>query len=368
MFHRVLTLILKELQGLVQNPQSRVLLIMPVFLQLILFPAAATLEVRNNTLAVFDQDGGAESSELIQRFAQAKAFSGVMVLRSEIDLQKAIENQKALLAVRFSPDFSRQLARGENAPLQVILDGRRSNSGQIALGYLQTITQSYLDERGAKQGMPAPASFTVRHWYNPNLNYSWFIVPSLISLISTISLLIVTALSVAREREQGTLDQLLVTPLTQGMIMVGKAVPAVIVAFFQANLILLAAVYVYRIPFNGSLGLIYAGLLCYSVAMIGFGLLISAYCATQQQAFLGVFSFMMPAVMLSGYVAPVENMPGWLQAITWANPLRHFLVIVKGVYLKNVSAAVAWEHMWPLLVIATVTLTAARLAFRKRVA
>jgi ABC-2 type transport system permease protein len=364
MLHRIVTLIVKELQVLLTDRQSRIILIVPVVLQLLLFPKAATLEVKNNTLGVYDRDNGRESVELIQRFAKAQAFSNVLFFHGEGERTKAVNNQDVLLAVEFPEDFSRKLAAGSSPSLQVILDGRRSNSGQIALGYLQDIITDYMQQRTGATAANV-STMVVRNWFNPNLDYFWFIVPSLIALITNISTLVITALSVAREREQGTFDQLLVSPLTPGMIMLGKAVPAVIVSVAQGSIILLGGVFLYHVPFQGSLLLLYASMLVYIIALVGFGLAISSICATQQQAFLGIFSFIMPAVLLSGYTSPVENMPQWLQIITWINPLRHFNVIAKGVYLKDMGAAEVLSNAWPLAVIAILTLGLANWAFRQ---
>lgn len=367
MKHRLVTLVRKELQALFRDPQSRRLLIMPVILQLLLFPFAATLEVRNETLAVFNQDTGPAAIELVQRFARAQAFSRTINVRSEAQMRELIDRQQALLVLRFPENFSRDLAAGRAPKLQAVLDGRRSNSGQVALGYVQAIVQNYQAEKlPATGGDGPPSELVTRHWFNPNLNNVWSIVPSLVAIITTISTLIVTAMSVAREREQGTFDQLLVSPLTPGMIMIGKAVPAFFVATAQATIILLGGVFAYGIAFQGSLFLLYSSMVFYIVALAGFGLLISSICQTQQQAFLGVFSFMMPAVLLSGFVAPIENMPQWLQAITWFDPLRHFIIIVKGVFLKDMGAAAVASHAWPLLVIGIVTLTMTDFAFRRR--
>jgi ABC-2 type transport system permease protein len=205
----------------------------------------------------------------------------------------------------------------------------------------------------------------VRHWFNPNLDYVRHIIPSLVAIITAISSLVVTALSVAREREQGTFDQLLVSPLSPELIMIGKTVPALIVASLQGTVILTAGVFLFRIPFAGSLVLLYGSMVFYILALAGFGLFISSIASTQQQAFLGVFSFLMPSVLLSGFPAPVENMPVWLQYIDWMNPLRHFIVIVKGVFLKDSGLALLWPSIWPLMVIAGITLTAAGWIFRK---
>jgi drug efflux transport system permease protein len=366
MLARITTLIVKELQALLRDRQSRLLLIVPVLLQLAIFPFASTLEVKNNSLGVFNEDGGAESAELIQRLSHAEAFTRLLYLHNETELRDAINQQRALLVLRFSADFSRCVVSSRPATIQAILDGRRSNSAQIALGYIQQILQSYLDDRDTLQRRVQLSEIVVRHWFNPNLDYVRHIIPSLVAIITTISTLVVTSLSVAREREQGTLDQLLVSPLTPGMIMVGKAVPALLVAMSQATIILSAGVFVYRIPFQGSLLLLYGSMVFYILALAGFGLLISSVCSTQQQAFLGVFSFIMPAVLLSGFPSPVENMPRWLLMLDWFNPLRHFIVIVKGVFLKDIGIVPLLDPLWPLLVIAVLTLTMANWMFRHR--
>jgi ABC-2 type transport system permease protein len=366
MTHRILTLIRKELQALLRDRQGRALLLVPVLLQLAIFPFAATLEVKNNALAVFNQDAGAESAELLQRFTRAQAFTRMFYVHSEDELREAINDQRALLVLRFPTDFSRAVTAGRPATIQAILDGRRSNSAQVALGYVRQMLLGYLGERNADRGRVAISELTVRHWYNPNLDYVRHIVPSLVAIITTISTLVVTSLSVAREREQGTLDQLLVSPLTPGMIMVGKTVPALLVASFQATIILTAGVVVYKIPFRGSLLLLYGSMFFYILAVGGFGILISSLCSTQQQAFMGVFSFMMPGVLLSGFPSPVENMPLWLQRIDWFNPLRHFIVIVKGVFLKDAGVDIIFQSLWPLMIIALLTLSAANWMFRRR--
>ncbi len=340
MFHRLWTLIRKELQSLLREPQTRAILILPVLIQVILFPFAATLEVTNATIAIYDEDNGEHSVELTQRFARASAFTHVLLLKSPHvlllkspqEIRPTIDTQKALLLVRFPADFSRKLDTFQTAPLQLILDGRNSNSAQIAANYLQQIVKNYQQELLEGKPKPNNSELVVRNWYNPNLDYKWFVVPSLIAMITTIGVMIVTSLSVAREREQGTLDQLLVSPLTTWQIFIGKAVPALIVATFQATIVLAIGIWAYQIPFAGSLALFYFTMVIYGLSLVGFGLLISSLCSTQQQAFIGVFVFMMPAILLSGYVSPVENMPVWLQNmpvwlqnLTWINPIRHYL-------------------------------------------
>jgi len=366
MFSRIFTLVIKELETLMQDRQSRLTLIMPLFMQLALFPFAATLEVKNNTLAVYNEDNGRESTELVQRFSRAEAFTQLLSLHSEAEVRRIVDNQQALIVLRFPPDFSRDVAAGRPPKIQALLDGRRSNSGQIALGYVQQIVNDYTSDRLESQQKTSSSTLVARYWFNLNLDYKWHILPCLIAIITSINALIVTALSVAREREQGTLDQLLVSPLTPGMIMVGKIIPAILIAVAQGTIILLAAIFFYRIPYQGSFLPLYASMVFYSLALAGFGLLISSVCATQQQAFLGVFCFMMPAVLLSGFATPVDNMPVWLRDLDWVNPLRHFIVIVKGLFLKDFGHVALFRSLYPLLVIAVGTLGAANYMFRRR--
>ncbi len=364
MFQRILALIRKELQAQLRDKDSRRLLIVPVILQLVLFPFAATLEVKNATLAIYNQDSGKNSIELMERFSKAKAFPNLKILHSVNEVSDTINNQRALLVVSFPSDFSRKIVAHKTASLQIIIDGRRSNAAQIAAGYIQNIVQNYENELPSTNTIKSVA--VIRNWFNPNLEYQWFILPCLIALITTIGCLIVTAMSVAREREQGTFEQLLVSPLNTASIMFGKTIPALMIATVQATIILLAAIWIYRIPFQGSIVLLYFSLLCYGVSLSGIGLLISSICGTQQQAFLGVFGFLMPAIMLSGYVAPIENIPEPLRSITWFNPIRHFIVITKGIYLKGFDFALVWHDLWPLLIIASITLSLAYFIFKRQ--
>lgn len=367
-FNRIHALVVKELQSIFGSPSSRTLLIMPVILQTLLFPNAATLEVKNASLAIYNRDTGETASELVNRFAQCDAFTEVIPIHSQEELADSIESRKAMLAVSIPEDFSRKIATGETGPVQVLLDGRRSNGAQIAMSYLQEITETFMKERAAEQGRALPSETITRYWFNPNLDFKNFLLPNLVAIITTIGALILTALSVAREREQGTFDQLLVSPLTPEMVMIGKGVPAIVVAFVQATLILCAAVFIYHVPFRGSLFLLYFGMFFYALSLVGVGLLISSLCNTQQQAFLGAFSFMMPAMMLSGFAAPVENMPKWLQHLNWPNPVRHFVEIVKEVFLKDASAERVFTLILPLALISVVTIGCASIMFRKKTA
>jgi drug efflux transport system permease protein len=368
MLDRLFTLVVKELQLALREPQSRALLVVPVVLQLLLFPFAASLEVKNATLAILNLDSGAQSTELVQRLARTEAFPRIRMVHSQAELGALIDTQQALLGLELPVAFSRDLAAGRPAKVLAIVDGRRSNSAQIAFGYAADIVSRYGGELAAAAGHPAISQTVVRPWFNANLEYRWFMLPVLVAIITTIGSLIVTALSIAREREQGTFDQLLVSPLTPAYIMVGKTIPALIIALGQGTLVAAAAVFFYRVPMHGSLVLLYLCMLCYALSLAGIGLFVSSLCETQQQAFLGVFTFMVPAVMLSGFVAPVENMPLLFRAVSWCDPLAHFIVIVKGIFLKGYGPALVWPNLWPLLLIAVVTMSLGYWMFRRRVA
>jgi ABC-2 type transport system permease protein len=364
MLRRLLALIRKELQIVLSNPKSRAMLIMPVVLQVVLFPFAATMEVKHATLAVYNQDSGSASVEVIQRLSRTAAFDKIKLVHSGPELREAMESQEALLAVAIPSDFSRRLLARESAPLQTILDGRRSNSSQIAGAYVTQVVSGYARERGA----PATTALDVRNIYNPNLHSMWHVLPSLVAIITTIGCLFVTALSVAREREEGTFDQLLVSPLTPVYIMIGKAVPGILIALAQGLFIAGAAAFGFRVPFTGSPLVLVVGLICYGMALSGIGLFISSICMTQQQAFFGVFTFMSPAILLSGYVGPIENMPLPLRGLAWINPLTHTILIMKGVFLKGFGFSQAWPYLWPLLAVAVCTLTVALTMFRRHIA
>jgi ABC-2 type transport system permease protein len=365
MFDRVRTLIVKEIRTILRDPQGRRLLVVPIILQLVLFPFAATLEVKNSALGILNQDAGGASLELVNRLAHTQAFTKIVMLHGETEMRHAIDAQQVLVAIQFPSDFSRRVESSAPADLQVIIDGRRSNSAQIAYSYAQSIIDNYAAERAATSEEATPSVIQVQNLYNPNLEFRWFLLPALVAIITTIGSLIVTALSVAREREQGTFDQLLVSPLTPGLIMFGKAVPAMLVACGQATVIILAAVFAFQVPFFGSLVLLYFGMLVYAVSLVGFGLLISSFCSTQQQAFLGVFSFMVPAILLSGFMAPVENMPLPFQYLSWIDPLSHFILIVRGVFLKNIGWNLVWHQTWPMLTVCACTLSSSYILFKR---
>lgn len=365
-FSRVRALVVKELLAVLRDKKSRIALIMPPLLQLTIFSFAATLEVKNVDLAVLDNDGGTAAVELVQRFQGAPYFRNVYPLRGLSEAVPALRNEEAMAVLVIDQNFSRDIAAGRPAQVQMLLDGRRSNTSQIVQGYASRIIEQYSRDLTDRYGLRGPpATLIARNWFNPNLEYLWFTVPNLIGMLSMVVGLIVTSLSVARERELGTFDQLLVTPLSPLEILAGKTIPAMILGLAEGFLIVTVAITLFGIPFKGSILVLAFSLFLYMFSVVGFGLFISSLCNTQQQAILGTFTFMIPASLLSGFATPIETMPQFLQIVSLANPMRHFLVAVRGILLKAMPFATVMETIWPLAIIAAMTLTLAGWFFRK---
>jgi ABC-2 type transport system permease protein len=364
---RIGALIVKELLTLLRDPKSRFVLIGPPILQLFIFAFAATLEVKNVSLVLYNQDQGHHGYEIVQRFSGSPTFSSINFVTDESKFAPAIDEQKAIAAIHIPQNFSRDLEAGNGANIQVILDGRRSNAAQIVSSYISQIITSYGQELLALQTSLLPIAVTVnRNWFNENLLYLWFTVPSLVGILAALIALMVTSLSVARERELGTFDQLLVSPLMPYEILIGKTVPAVLIGLVEGMVIFTVARTAFGIPFTGSFILLILAILAFVMSIVGVGLFISSISKTQQQAILGAFIFLVPATALSGYAAPVENMPEWLQRIIFINPVKHFLITVKGLFLKNMTFMEVWANSWPLLVIGAFTLSLAGWFFARR--
>ncbi|MEO8938151.1 MAG: ABC transporter permease [Burkholderiaceae bacterium] len=361
---RLVAMIVKELWAVLRDPRARIILVVPPVLQLILFSAAATLEVKNFDIGVDDRDQGAASTEFINQLAGSPNVRRLLRIASPQALRAAIDNRQVVAVVSFDEGFSRDVAAGRNATVHVTFDGRRSNAAQIIASYLTRIAASV----GAvlKPGSRAGGDTVVTNWFNPNLDYLWFIMPSLLVTISAISAMSVTAQSVARERELGTFDQLMVSPLRIHEILIGKMTPPFLVGLFNGTVYLIVIPVFYGVPMMGSVPLFYGALAIYLLSVIGIGMVVSSVTQTQQQAFLGMFLVTVPTTLLSGFTSPVENMPTWLQWIAEANPLKHFLIISEGLFLKAMPAADVFANTWPLVVIAIVTLSTAVVQFRSR--
>ncbi len=364
---RIVSLIRKEVLALLRDPRSRVILVMPALLQSFLFGYAATFDLSHAPYAVYDEDRSAASADLLARFDGSGVFERIATIERSADIARLIDNRDALLVVRIPADFERKLAAGQQTSVQIIVDGRNSNTAGTSVSYINAIVDSFnVDWRAAHGLTNPPVSATVRAWYNGNLETSWNMIPGLIGTITLLQVLLLTALSVAREREDGTFDQLLVTPIRPVEIMIGKALPSTVVGLIQATLIFLVAQLWFRIPFAGSLITLYSGLVLFVVAAVGIGLFVSSLVATMQQAMLFSFVLLMPFILLSGLATPIANMPDVFQWITYVDPLRYALDITRRVYLEGTGLGQLVGDLWPMAVIGAVTLPIAAWMFRNR--
>lgn len=360
-------LIVKELLALLKDKKSRVVLIAPPLIQLIVFGYAASFDLNRIPYAVLNEDAGAASRELLSRFEQNNTFECVEHLESDGQIKPVVDNKEALLVLRIPSDFSRRLLSKQTGPVQANVDGRNSNSAMAALNYVQVILSEFNADWIEAHGGRLPSKLVVRAWYNPNLVSRWFIVPGIVGILTLLVTLLITALSVAREREAGTFDQLLVTPLQPVEILLGKAIPAVLLGLLEASVIVVVGLFWFEVPLTGSLAALYLGLLLFLLSCIGIGLMISSMAATQQQGLLGAFLFMVPAITLSGFATPIENMPEAIQWVTCAIPLRYFLIICRRVFLEGATADLLVAQYWPMAVIGLITLFAATVLFRRRI-
>ncbi len=368
MWSRIQALVIKELLAVWRDRKSRMTLVIPPLIQLFLLAQAATLEVRNIAIAYYNQDSGWYSHELVQRIKGSRYFKDVFEYKNLREFKRAIDEQSAIIGIHIQSDFSKNAAAGNKATVQLILDGRKANASQIVQGYIMRVIQDFNSDVLKAKSLPAEPQVTsiFRSWFNPNLDYLIYNVPCMVGILSMVLGLMVTALSVAREREMGTFDQLLVSPLQSWQILIGKMLPAMIIAVGESTLIMLLAIGIYRIPFQGSLILFYLCMVIFITSIIGVGLFISSLSKTQQQANLGTFVFMVPTMLLSGFGTPIENMPEWLQPVTWFIPISHFFVIIKGVFLKNMGPLEVLMHVWPIVLIGIFTLSIAGWMFNKR--
>lgn len=366
MFTRIISLIKKEFWVIWTDPKSRILIVLPPILQLFIFAQAATMEVKNIDMAVLDRCKTLESRNLINEFKHSKWFKQVIPAQNENQVENMIRTQKVQLALTINSDFSKKLMQNKPTSVQVILDGRQTNVAGITSGYAATIVSQYENEYFPKRFKSIPRiNVEVRNWFNPNLSFLWYTVVSLIAILATTISLVLTSLSIAREREMGTFDQLIVSPLSAFEILVGKTIPPLIISIILTSIMCYIIIIFFNVPFKGSFVLFYFSLLTYVLSMLGVGLFISSICRTQQQAILGSFTFQMPAILLSGYISPIEDMPVFFQSLTWVNPIRFFLVIIKGVYLKAMPAEYVMQNLIPLFFIAIFTLSAAGWMFKR---
>jgi ABC-2 type transport system permease protein len=364
---RILALTRKELLAVLKDKRSRLSLLIPPLVQALIFGYAATYDLNHVTYAALDQDHSAASRQLLAGLDGSGVFERVADLQRASDVAAYIDARRVLLVVQINQNFERQLLSGRSADLQLIADGRNSNTAGTAAGYVSSIVEQFNADWSGQHGWAAaPVGVVSRAWYNPNLETRWFMIPGMIGTLTLIQTMMLTAMSVAREREEGTFDQLLVTPFRPFEIMAGKALPSMLVGTIQATGVLLVAQLWFRIPFAGWYLTLYSGLLLFLLAAVGIGLLLSAVAATMQQAMLYSMLLIMPFSLLSGLTTPISSMPNWLQYLTAVNPLRYAIDITRRVYLEGVGLDLLLPDLGPLALIAALTLSGASWMFSHR--
>ena len=366
-FNRITALVIKEFLAILRDPKSRIVLIVPPIIQVIVFGYAASFDLNNVKFAVYNEDTSPASRDLIAGFQDSPNFHEVTTITHNRQIKSLIDSKKVLLVIHIGPQFTRDLTQGKSSQVQVIIDGRNSNTALIALNYVRSIITGFNTRWAETHDIAGPpAIIETRAWFNPNLESRWFIVPGIIALLTTVITINVSALSVAREREQGTFDQLLVSPFTPVEILLGKAIPGFIIGFAEATLIILITVFWFKIPLRGHIITLYTGLSLFLLSTVGVGLMISSLAVTMQQGLLGTFVFLMPAIILSGFATPIANMPVFIQYLTRLNPMRYFLIIIRGTFLEGASFNTLAHQYWPMLLIGLACLTFAGWLFRHR--
>lgn len=368
MIERIKEMIKKEFIELFRDKRMRGIVFMVPLLQLFVFGYAVTTDVNNITTAVYDRDGSPDSRELIRRFAGSGYFKILYYPSSGSEVQELVDRGKVLCALEIEEGFSKDLARGFPTAVQVIVDGTDSNTGTVAGSYASMIITSFGRERGKTIAVkPVKVDARPRAWYNPDLRSRNYNVPAVIAIMIMLICLLLTSMAVVREREIGTMEQLMVTPLRPIELMVGKTIPFAAIGFFDMLLVTALGTLWFGIPIKGSLLLLFLSTAIYLVSVLGIGLFISTISKTQQQALMATFLYFAPAILLSGFMFPIENMPVLVQYTTYANPLRYILVIIRGIFLKGNGIAVLWPQILSLGVLGLLLLTVSALRFKKKI-
>ena len=340
---RILAIARKELLVLMGTRQSRFMVLIPPVIQIFIFAWAATMEVKNVDVVVINEDSGYWSQEVISRLRGSPTFRHITFEDDFKKAEEAINRQDMLVVMHFQNDFSAKVERGVPAEVQLLLDGRRSNTAQILTQYVQQIVQGLATATPAfVQAKPSRVEVEELNWFNPNLDFRWFILPNLIGTINFLMGMIITGLTVARERELGTFDQMLVSPASPVEIACGKLIPGCVVGLVHGTIFFFSIIGFFKVPFVGSVAVLYVTMLLFSLSVSSIGLMVSSFASTQQQAFLGCFTVGVPCILLSGFMTPVNNMPMFLQDLSQLNPLRHFIVILQGLFLKDITMVRHW--------------------------
>ena len=362
---RVWQLIRKEFRQLLRDPRSARMMFASPIVQLLLFGYAVNTDVRNARTFVVDHDRSSASRELVSTLTASGYFRVIGYGERPAELARALDHGDAVIGLEIPEGFASDLSAGRPAQVQVLVDGTSSNTATVAQGYAtQIITRFGLTATGNR---PTASGMELRSraWYNPNLVSQVFNVPGVIATIVMLMGLLLTAMAIVREREIGTLEQLMVSPLTPTELIVGKCVPVVVVAFVDLLLISAVAMLWFHIPMEGNFGLLLFASTFYILAAVGLGLLISTVSNTQQEAFMTMFFFFLPAIILSGFMYPVENMPDIIQKLTLLNPIRHYLVVVRGIFLKGAGFEVLLPQIATLAVMGTAVLWFATTKIKK---
>ena len=373
-FRRILELLIKEFLELKRDKSARFRLLVPPIIQMLLFGYAATFEIFNVSTAVLDQDHSQESRALISAFVGSSRFKVTTVATTHRDATDAVERSDAQVAIVVPPGFAELLRKGQTSPIQILVDGTNSNTALIALGYVGQIAGTFgqgyaldLAQRtGRALGRPlVNVKMEERYWYNQNLNSRWFFVPGVIGTLTLITIVNLTAFAIVREREIGTLEQLLVTPIQPFEFIIGKTLPFFFIGLIQVAIVAGIGMFWFDVPFKGNPLVLLLGTCLFLMSTLGISLLISTLCKTQQQAFASNFFVLNPMFVLSGFSFPISSMPDVLQWLTYLDPLRYYLVIIRGAYIKGVGMHVLWPQMVALFVLGASLLTIAVLRFHK---
>lgn len=369
MFERIGRLITKEFIQVLRDVKMRLFIFVPPLIQLLIFGYAVTTDVNNVATAVFDLDRSYESRELVRRMEASGYFRVKVDASSPAAVQELLDRGEVTVAIQINNGFARDVKGPEGAVVQVLVDGTDSNTALIAMNYATRIIAKFGTDLGFEKLNLSAATLDVRPraWYNPELRSRNYNVPGVIAIMILLICLILTSMAIVREREIGTLEQLMVTPLRPIELILGKTIPFGIIGLFDMFLVTVAGVFWFNIPIVGSLPLLTLCTVIYLLSVLGIGLFISTVSKTQQQALMATFLFFAPAVLLSGFMFPIENMPMAVQYGTYLNPLRYFLVIIRGIFLKGNGVAILWPQMAALLILGVFVLTISALRFKKRI-
>lgn len=368
MIERIREMIKKEFIELFRDKRMRGIVFIIPLIQLFVFGYAVTTDVNNITTAIYDQDRSVDSRELARRFKGSGYFKILYYPSSGSEVQELVDRGKVLCAIEIDEDFSKDLARGFATSVQVIVDGTDSNSATVAGSYASRIITTYGRERGKSIAVKrVELDVRPRAWFNPDLRSRNYNVPAVIAIMIMLVCLLLTSMAVVREREIGTMEQLMVTPLRPIELMIGKTIPFAAIGFFDMLLVTAVGTLWFGIPIKGSLLLLFFCTAIYLVSVLGIGLFISTISRTQQQALMATFLYFAPAILLSGFMFPIENMPTLVQYTTYVNPLRYILVIIRGIFLKGSGIAILWPQMLSLALLGLLLLAVSALRFKKKI-